>query len=75
MDINIGVKDKNTIDFITLQKMVLLYNSLEDGWEVKKKDNKYIFKKNHEGKKEILLDTYLKQFVEENIDINKIANT
>ena len=75
MDIKINIKEKNTIDFLTLQKMVLLYNSLEEGWEIKKNNDKYIFKKKHEGKKEIFLDSYLKQFVEENIDINKIINS
>jgi hypothetical protein len=75
MDIKVNIKEKNTIDFMTLQKMVLLYNSLEEGWEIKKNNDKYIFKKKHEGKKEIFLDSYLKHFVEENIDINKIINS
>ena len=38
----------------------------------KKKKNLFVFTKNHEGKKEVLLDDYLKRFMEENFDINKI---
>ena len=34
----------------------------------------YIFTKNHEGKKEVFLDNYLKKFLETNFDINKIIN-
>jgi len=68
MDIN------NEIDTIKLHKMVFLYNALEEGWRIKKKKDMYIFTKNHEGKKEVFLDNYLKQFLENNFDINKIIN-
>ena len=60
---------------IMLQKMIFLYNALEEGWTDKeKRKNMYIFTKNHEGKKEVFLDNYLKQFMENNIDINKIID-
>ena len=71
MDINIDTCNMN-IDTIKLHKMGFLYNALENGWCVKKKDNLYVFTKNHEGKKEVLLDTYLKRFMMDNLDINKI---
>ena len=64
--------DNPNIDFITLQKMALLYNSLENGWTIKKNKNCYVFNKKHEGKKEVFLDSYLKGFMEENMDLNKI---
>ena len=54
--------------------MAFVYNALQSGWTVNKKDNTYVFTKKHEGKKEIYLDTYLKSFVEKNMDINKINN-
>ena len=62
------------IDMIQLQKMALIYNSLESGWTVKKHEEKdvYIFTKKHGGKKEVYLDSYLRRFMEENFDINKI---
>ena len=62
------------IDTIQLHKMAFLYNALENGWCVKKKENLYVFTKNHEGKKEVYLDNYLKRFITSNFDINKIIN-
>jgi hypothetical protein len=58
------------IDIIKFQKMLLLFNSIEQGWSVKKQNNSYIFKKNHEGKKEILEEDYLKKFMKTNLDLN-----
>jgi len=61
------------VNVIQLQKMAFLYNALEDGWKIKKKNDYYVFTKNHENKKEIYLDSYLKRFMVENMDINKIT--
>jgi hypothetical protein len=74
MDIQISSPENLNIDPIVLHKMAFLYNALENGWNVKKHNNLYIFKKNHEGKKEVYLDDYLKSFMKENIDINTILN-
>ena len=74
MDIDLSSDDSTKkIDFITLQKMVFIYNAVESGWSVKKRNEAYVFTKNHEGKKEIYLDTYLRSFIETNIDINKLT--
>jgi hypothetical protein len=73
MDIHID-SDDSTLDSVKLQKMVFLYNALENGWTIKKKKDLYIFTKNHEGKKEVFLDDYLKGFMKENFDINKILD-
>jgi hypothetical protein len=73
MDIDINCNNMN-IDTIQLHKMAFLYNALENGWCVKKKENLYVFTKNHEGKKEVYLDDYLKRFITSNFDINKIIN-
>jgi len=62
------------IDTIKLHKMAFLYNALEEGWKIKKKGDVYIFTKNHENKKEVFLDNYLKKFIEQNFDINSIIN-
>jgi hypothetical protein len=61
------------VNFIQLQKMAFLYNALEDGWKIRKKENYYVFTKNHGNKKEIYLDSYLKRFMVDNLDINKIT--
>lgn len=74
MDIQISTTENLKIDPIILHKMAFLYNALENGWNVKKRNDLYIFKKNHEGKKEVYLDDYLKRFMKENIDINNILN-
>ena len=71
MDIAIDTTNAN-IDTITLHKMAFLYNALENGWCIKKKDNLYVFTKNHEGKKEVYLDNYLKRFITSNFDINNV---
>tara|TARA_Y100000768_G_C23862935_1_gene626615 strand:+ start:751 stop:966 length:216 start_codon:yes stop_codon:yes gene_type:complete len=62
---NINIYDDAGI--VKKTKMVLLFNALEKGWTIKKKNNSYIFTKNHEGKKEILMDNYIKRFIETNL--------
>lgn len=72
MDINIDKFKNKHIDPISLHKMAFIYNALENGWSIKKKNNAYVFTKNHEGKKEVYLDNYLKRFMKENFEISKI---
>jgi len=60
------------IDVIKFQKMILLYNSIEQGWSIKKRKDSYVFTKNHEGKKEVLEESYLMKFMKTNLDLNKI---
>lgn len=75
IDSLIDLENKNfKLDGITFQKMVLLFNALEDGWTIKKRSDSYVFFKNHEGKREILDDSYLSSFMKTNFDINKIIS-
>ena len=76
MDIEIKIENEKIleIDKIKFQKMVFLYNALDNGWSIKKNQNSYIFKKNHEGKKEILNESYLSTFMKDNSDINKLLS-
>ena len=76
MDFTINYKGNENIkiDNSKFQKMVLLYNAIEEGWTVKRKNETYVFIKNHEGKKEILLDTYLDKFMKTNLDLNDILH-
>jgi len=76
MNIEIKLDNEKSleIDKIKFQKMVFLYNALDNGWSIQKKQNSYIFKKNHEGKKEILNETYLSIFMKDNSDINKLLS-
>jgi hypothetical protein len=66
--------DNVKIDAIKFQKMLLLYNTLEDGWSIKKRKDSYIFTKTHENKKEVLEDSYLLKFMKSNLDLNKIVS-
>lgn len=56
--------DKKQI--IEQHKKDFIYNALEDGWTIVKKNECYIFKKKHEQKKEVYLDSYLAKFIEKN---------
>lgn len=64
--------DNLKIDTIQFQKMALLFNAIEDGWSIKKRNDSYVFTKNHEGKKEILHDDYLISFMKNNLNVKKI---
>ena len=66
--------DKNNIkvDVIKFQKMIFLYNAIDQGWSVKKRDDSYIFTKNHESKKEVFENSYLLKFMKSSLDITKI---
>ena len=78
MDIDIKLTNNNNeqldleVDKIKFQKMVFLYNALDNGWSIKKRNDSYIFTKNHEGKKEIFDEQYLSIFMKENVNINNI---
>ena len=77
IEINIANSDDNKqieIDKIKFQKMVFLYNALDNGWSIKKRNNSYIFSKNHEGKKEIFESSYLSIFMKDNMNINNILS-
>ena len=71
MEFNVNVEDKNNIKFdkIKRHKMTLLYNALDNGWSVYKKNDSYIFSKNHEGKKEVFVDSYLIDFIKYNMNL------
>lgn len=59
------------LDPIKFQKMIFLYNTIEQGWSVKKKDGSYVFTKSVNDKKEVLADSYLLKFMKTNLDLNK----
>lgn len=69
-DIYITHDKKSNIDINKLQKMIFIYNAIETGWSVHKHNQKYYFNKKHEGKKEVFLDSYLEDFIKNNVSIN-----
>jgi hypothetical protein len=76
MEIEIKIEKEQSleIDKIKFQKMVFLFNALDAGWSIKKQKESYIFKKNHEGKKEVFDEAYLAMFMKDNADINKLLS-
>jgi hypothetical protein len=44
-------------------KIRFIYNAIQDGWSVQKKDKMYIFKKKHENKKKYVSEDFLKKFI------------
>ena len=76
MNVDIYIDNNNNIhniDNITFIKMKFIYNAINDGWSIKKIINnnqeQYIFKKNHEDKKEIFSNNYLEQFLKNNLNL------
>ena len=50
-------------------KMNFIYNAIEDGWTVKKRDKTFIFQKKHEGKQQVFEPDYLETFIETNMKL------
>ena len=72
MELNINMKPNDmNIEFLDLQKMLFINNAINDGWAVKKRNEKYFFTKKHENKKEVYLETYLQTFIESNLTNKK----
>jgi len=64
--------NKMKIDNNTFHKMVFIFNALDDGWSIKKVNDSFILKKNHEGKTEIFNEDYLEIFMKSKFDMSKI---
>ena len=50
MNIILENGNKISIENVTFQKMLFIYNAVNNGWSVKKEDDLYIFKKGHDIK-------------------------
>lgn len=61
--------DEKNIDYKDVQKMLFIFNALNDGWTVRKIDNdKFEFLKDKEKiKKEIILEECIKKYIKYNI--------
>ena len=62
--------DEKNIDYKDIQKMLFIFNALNDGWSVKKIDNdKFEFLKDKEHlKKEVILEDCIKKYIKYNIN-------
>jgi hypothetical protein len=46
------------------QIMNFIYNALENGWEVRKRDaTTYVFRKKHQGDRKVFMENYLETFL------------
>jgi hypothetical protein len=64
------IENKNyKIDPMKFQKMLFIYNAIEDGWTLKKKNGCYIFSKKTNNKKEVIKDEYLAKFMKANLEL------
>ena len=61
---------QDVIDNLHLQKMIFVMNALNDGWSVKKSQDKYIFSKKHENKVEVFQEEYLATFILQNMQLS-----
>jgi len=51
------------------QKMTFIINALNNGWTVKKEEDKFVFTKKHENRREIFEENYLSDFINNNMKI------
>jgi hypothetical protein len=63
--------DMGDMDDMDRCKAKFVYNAVNDGWNVRKIKDIFIFTKKHENKKEIMSDDYLKSFLIQNLTGNK----
>lgn len=64
-------KEKKDTKNIMRKKKDFIWNALEGGWTIRKNDNSYIFSKDHEGKKEVFTESYLRAFIVQNLNGDK----
>ena len=62
--------DFNNLNKLTRQKMIFIYNSIENGWSITKCDDKYIFCKKHHNNPDVITEQFVKTFIEQNIYVN-----
>lgn len=72
MDISVELGDHSNINVVTLHKMALVYNAVQDGWNVKKRGDKYIFSKPHQNKREVMCESFLKTFLRDSVEVRKV---
>jgi len=74
MDLNIHLEQNHNIKIghIQFQKMLFIFNAINDGWIIKKEDDSYVFTKPHHNKKEIYRDDYLSLFIKNNFNTDNL---
>jgi len=63
------------IDNKEFHKLIFIYNALQDGWTIKKREERYIFTKHNNKDKEVYMDNFLKKFIIKNFNIDKFIES
>ena len=58
---------QSSIESKTLRKILFINNAIEDGWNVSKKNENYVFTKKHEGRRKVFSENYLAEFIVKNL--------
>lgn len=66
-EIDLSKYCKNNKD---ISKMVFIFNAIEDGWTVKKKQNSYIFSKHKSKEKQVFTEDFLNKFITKYFNLN-----
>lgn len=66
-EIDLSKYCKNNKD---ISKMVFIFNAIEDGWTVKKKQNSYIFSKHKSKDKQVFTEDFLNKFITKYFNLN-----
>lgn len=53
-----------------MSKMVFIFNAIEDGWNVKKNNNSYIFSKHKSKEKQVFTEDFLNKFITKYFNLN-----
>lgn len=69
-----SIPNQSKFDKSDIQKMIFMYNAIQDGWTVMKiNDTKYEFKKSKDNvSEEVYLDQYIRRFIKYNINIDNL---
>ena len=77
MELNIIHLEQNKnikIEYIQFQKMLFIFNAINDGWIIKKDDDSYVFTKPHHDKREIFKDEYLSTFLKQHFNTDNLLS-
>lgn len=69
---NLITTNVNDIQIPLKYILCFLYNTLNNGWSIKKNKGNYVFFKKHGGKKEYMADNYISTFIKEHFNYDLI---
>ena len=54
-------------EFKDLGKLQFIENALTNGWSVRKKGEKYVFRRKHNGETRVFQKSFVNEFIKENL--------